>query len=50
MMPTRPAATREKGLLGEQDLYLFNQGTHDRVYRRLGSHLATQEGRGGAAG
>ena len=38
-----------RGLIGEQDLYLFNQGTHDRMYRRLGSHLATREGEVGVA-
>ncbi len=37
------------GLLGEQDLYLFNQGTHDRMYRKLGSHLTSVDGRDGVA-
>jgi 1,4-alpha-glucan branching enzyme len=37
------------GTIGEQDLYLFNQGTHDRMYRRLGSHPATREGREGVS-
>ena len=37
------------GLLGEQDLYLFNQGTHDRMYRKLGSHLSSVDGRKGVA-
>ena len=37
------------GPIGEQDLYLFNQGTHDRMYRRLGSHLATDAGREGVS-
>ena len=40
---------RTWGLLGEQDLYLFNQGTHDRMYRKLGSHLASVGGRDGVA-
>jgi 1,4-alpha-glucan branching enzyme len=48
-MAIRPAATREWGLLGEQDLYLFNQGSHDRVYQKLGSHLATLDGKEGVA-
>jgi 1,4-alpha-glucan branching enzyme len=26
-------------LLGEQDLHLFNEGTHYRAYQKLGSHL-----------
>ena len=38
---------RSWGRLGEQDLYLFNQGTHDRMYRKLGSHLSTVDGRSG---
>jgi 1,4-alpha-glucan branching enzyme len=38
---------RSWGRLGEQDLYLFNQGTHDRVYRKLGSHLASVDGQDG---
>jgi len=40
---------RNWGLLGEQDLYLFNQGTHDRMYRKLGSHLTSVDGRDGVA-
>jgi 1,4-alpha-glucan branching enzyme len=47
--PARPAANGETGLLGEQDLFLFNEGTHTRVYRRLGSHLATLDGQPGVA-
>jgi 1,4-alpha-glucan branching enzyme len=42
-------ASRETGLFGEQDLHLFNEGTHGRVYRRLGSHLATMDGEEGTA-
>jgi 1,4-alpha-glucan branching enzyme len=45
----RPAASPQTGLFGEQDLHLFNEGTHTRAYRRLGSHLATLEGREGVA-
>ena len=26
-------------LIGEQDLYLFNEGTHVSLYDRLGAHL-----------
>ncbi len=26
------------GLLGDQDLYLFNEGTHSRLYEKLGAH------------
>ena len=31
-------------LLGELDLYLFGEGTHRRLYDKLGSHPATVEG------
>jgi 1,4-alpha-glucan branching enzyme len=45
----RPAASRQAGLFGDQDLHLFNEGAHVRAYRRLGSHLATLEGQDGVA-
>ena len=28
-------------LLTEQDLYLFNEGSHYRLYRKLGAHPCT---------
>ncbi|MCX5907411.1 MAG: 1,4-alpha-glucan branching protein GlgB [Deltaproteobacteria bacterium] len=31
-------------LLTEDDLYLFNQGSHFRLYHKLGAHLLNQEG------
>ncbi len=31
-------------LLGDQDLYLFNEGTHLRLYDKLGSHLTEVDG------
>ena len=38
----RPAvpsvASRSDSLLTEQDLYLFNEGTHSRLYDKLGAH------------
>lgn len=36
-------------LLGETDLHLFNEGTHARLYEKLGSHLANVDGRDGAS-
>jgi 1,4-alpha-glucan branching enzyme len=39
----------QRGLLAEQDLHLFNEGTHRRVYRQLGAHLGTSEGVEGAS-
>jgi 1,4-alpha-glucan branching enzyme len=35
--------------LTDQDLHLFNEGTHLRLYDRLGAHLERREGRDGAA-
>ena len=31
-------------LLGEQDLHLFNEGTHNRLYQKLGARHITVEG------
>jgi 1,4-alpha-glucan branching enzyme len=31
-------------LLGEQDFYLFNEGSHCRLYRKLGAHPCTRNG------
>jgi 1,4-alpha-glucan branching enzyme len=31
-------------LLSDQDLYLFNEGSHARLYERLGAHMGTQDG------
>ena len=36
--------TTESLLLGEHDLYFFNEGTHARLYDRLGAHLVTMRG------
>jgi len=33
--------------LSEDDLYLFNQGSHFRLYEKLGAHLMTAEGTDG---
>ncbi len=33
--------------LGEQDLYLFNEGTHFRLYEKLGAHGGTEDGKEG---
>jgi 1,4-alpha-glucan branching enzyme len=41
--PTRPADTRQS-LLTDFDLYLFNEGTHVRLYEKLGAHVATVNG------
>src|SRR6059036_2072448 len=31
-------------LLTDHDLYLFNEGSHVKLYERLGSHARTQDG------
>jgi 1,4-alpha-glucan branching enzyme len=42
--PLRPASG-----LGEQDLHLFNEGTHHRAYRVLGAHLGVLDGAPGTS-
>jgi 1,4-alpha-glucan branching enzyme len=34
-------------LLSEDDRYLFNEGSHLRLYEKLGSHLVTHDGKAG---
>src|SRR5574340_304080 len=34
-------------LLSEHDIYLFREGTHDRLYEKLGAHLRQMHGRHG---
>ena len=47
---TRAATRKEKftaqfsPVLGEQDIYLFNEGTHSRLYEKLGAHLLPKGG------
>ena len=40
-MTTNPPS---RGWLSPQDLYLFNEGSHVRLYDKLGAHPATQDG------
>lgn len=42
-------AERPPSLLGQQDLYLFNEGSHCRLYRKLGAHLMNFNGREGVS-
>src|SRR5438874_6277987 len=44
--PTNPVRY-DFSLLTDHDLYLFNEGTHYRLYEKLGSHLMTVEGQAG---
>src|ERR1700682_3006913 len=54
---TKPATARDTGdtagdtnsLLTEFDLYLFNEGTHVRIYQKLGAHVLTRDGKPGVA-
>ena len=34
-------------LLTENDLYLFNEGSHYRIYDKMGAHVASQNGTSG---
>ena len=43
-VPVEPAARHDVTLLSEDDLFLFNEGTHNRLYEKLGSHPTTVEG------
>ncbi len=46
--PTLPQPLRtEASLLTDQDLHLFNEGTHYRIYNKLGAHLTTVRGQAG---
>src|SRR5690349_11974120 len=43
-----PAAQPDFSLLTPQDLYLYNEGSHYRVYEKLGSHITEVNGVKGA--
>ena len=34
----------DTAIIGEQDYYLFNEGSHYRLYEKLGSHPVTVNG------
>jgi 1,4-alpha-glucan branching enzyme len=44
---TTPAVSYDVSLLTEDDLYLFNEGSHYRLYDKLGAHPLTDQGREG---
>ncbi|HSR50967.1 MAG TPA: 1,4-alpha-glucan branching protein GlgB [Acidobacteriota bacterium] len=46
-MTGKRQAVHGASLLSEQDIYLFKQGTHYRLYERLGAHVIEHEGRKG---
>jgi len=43
-----PPARHDFSMLRDEDLYLFNEGNHTRVFEKLGSHLVTVNGEEGA--
>ncbi len=48
-VPTETSTVRhDVSLLSEDDLFLFNEGSHFRLYEKLGSHLMTTDGMAGA--
>ena len=36
---------REKVFISEDDQFLFAQGTHYEIYKKLGAHLSEEDGR-----
>ena len=44
---TAPAKTKEIGLgfISELDRYLFGQGTHYKIFEKLGAHPKTYKGK-----
>ena len=42
-----PVLEAGASLLGDQDLHLFNEGTHHRLYEKLGAHLVVVDGQPG---
>jgi 1,4-alpha-glucan branching enzyme len=40
----KKAELAEITLLGDQDLFFFNEGTHFRLYEKLGAHLLNRDG------
>src|SRR5258706_5177866 len=43
LLPARHNAS----LLNSDDLFLFNEGTHNRMYEKLGAHLGVVDGESG---
>src|SRR6478735_8661322 len=39
-----PPSPSNASLLTDQDLHLFNEGTHYRIYNKLGAHIMTSVG------
>ena len=41
---TTPGVSYDFSLLSDYDLHLFNEGAHNRLYEKMGAHLATHNG------
>jgi 1,4-alpha-glucan branching enzyme len=48
MSPESKIAVAAPHLLTDQDLYLFNEGSHYRLHDKMGAHLVTHKGMAGA--
>ncbi|HEV7663293.1 MAG TPA: 1,4-alpha-glucan branching protein GlgB [Chloroflexota bacterium] len=49
LQATEATADTGHSLLSDFDVYLFNEGTHARMYDKLGAHVATVNGQRGVA-
>jgi 1,4-alpha-glucan branching enzyme len=49
MTTTEQRLRTPASLLSQQDLYLFNEGSHYRLYEKLGAHPRTQDGLAGTS-
>jgi 1,4-alpha-glucan branching enzyme len=47
LIPNPAIPPLKPSLLSEQDLYLFNEGNHYRMYDKLGAHLAVENNQAG---
>ena len=45
--PAEPEASAPTSMLSDDDVYLFNEGSHLRLWKHLGSHPATHDGQEG---
>ncbi len=43
-VPAAPPVPRDSGELTQHDLYLFNEGSHFRLYNKMGAHPRTVDG------
>jgi 1,4-alpha-glucan branching enzyme len=48
MMSSAEKVYRAVSLITDDDLHLFNEGSHFRLYDKLGAHLVARQGEEGA--